>query len=418
MMLLDILNEVDISDRLAKDPQRMRMLMLALKHDRSLPIRVRAQLGPGHTEAQAAKAWSDAIETPLARTNYGDLSRDFKFADYLTKLYVSGNADFEDVTGEGGDSLGAWNALSVRGKLKPQHSDLNKFTSLHLLQQALRDDEYKRELDKIKNAERINKMKKDAKDLMLIDDPRYLVTIPLNYGACYVFNYTGHTSTFCTGSSSGEWLFDRYAGDGPIVAIVDKAHAEEKNGKWQMHAQTDQLHNSVQDSFPLPGKRDDEAFAELFPGMLRRIAAAMRAKSSEITDAGKVIQQRTRRGSGNGYDVDDTIQQMKQRFPKSWASRAKDEPADEPEPEAAPQQAAAEPAPWYGQYLHPEFRNNLPEILPGQRMRLKAIKLNQDGYRSSISGMATGLDDLLSRIRDGRPGFLAPGTLIAVEPAD
>jgi hypothetical protein len=202
------------------------------------------------------------------------------------------------------------------------------------------------------------------------------------------------------------------------VAIIDKANVDSKNGKWQMHSATHQLHNSVQDTYPLPDKEDDEAFAQLFPGMLRRIASAMKQKESEIRNAGVAVQNKARRGAGEGYDVDAEIRQMQKNFPKSWASRAKDEPDQEPEQQAAPQQAAPQQAAGYAQYLHPEFRNNVPDIPEGQQMRLKAVKLGQNGNRKNISGMASGMDDLLNKIRRQKPDWLEPGTLVTVEPAD
>lgn len=418
MILMDILNEVDIADRLTKDPQKLRLLSLAMRHDRTLPRNIASRLGPKHTDAEAARLYSDSIEGYLARTRYGDLSRDYKFADWLTRLYLSGGAEFEDIKGEAPDALGAWHALSVRGLLKPPHTDLNRFPSIRSLLTVVDHWEYRDMLRRIGDEAKLAQMKKDAKSITLIDDPRFSVIIPLTYGACYLFNMTGHTSSFCTGSSSGQELFNDYSGKGPIISILDKQNQDDVNGKWQMSAGSGQLYNSHQQTWPLPGMRSDEAFARLFPGLMRRIADAMREKAPEIDRAGESLRVDYRGDPTNWYDVENEIDRIKQKFPVSWASKAKDKAADEPQPEAAPQQAAEPQAPWYQRYLHPEFRNNLPEMQPGQRLRLKAVKLRQDGSRKAISGLATGLDDLLTRIRDLQPGWLEPGTLITVEPRD
>ena len=98
--------EADITDKIARDPQRSKQLSIAWKHDRHLPHDVVARLGPKPDDRTLAKAWSDMLEKTLERTNYGDLSRDLKFADWLTRLYTSGTADWEDISGEGGDALG------------------------------------------------------------------------------------------------------------------------------------------------------------------------------------------------------------------------------------------------------------------------------------------------------------------------
>ena len=107
--------EVDISDKIARDPQRSKMLSIAWKHDKHLPHDIVARLGPKPDERAIAKAWSDMLEKTLERTNYGDLSRDFKFADWLTRLFTTGAADWEDISGEGGDALGAQTEGLLKG---------------------------------------------------------------------------------------------------------------------------------------------------------------------------------------------------------------------------------------------------------------------------------------------------------------
>lgn len=410
MKLLDVFLEADITDRIAKDPQRMKLLTLAMRHDHTLPRNLVAKLGTKHTDLEAAKAWSDALEHTLARTNYGDLSRDFKYADWLTKLYTSGAVNYEDVMGEGGDALGAWHALSIRGRLKPAEQDLNKFTSLSKLQRLMTTGDYRGELDKIKNAERINKMKKDARDIVLVDNDKYWAAIPLSYGACYVFNYTGHPSNFCTGGSSGEYWFRNYAPDGPIIMVVDKKNIDEKNGKWQIHAHTNQIVNSSQDN-RYSMSLNDEAFSKLFPGLLREIGRAMQAKKSEIEAASKSAFQ------SDGYDIDHDVNALKDKFPKSWASKSKDEPeADQDQGDLL---GATEPeaeAPWYQQYLHPEFRNNLPA---GDEPRsVRVTKLLPDGTRRNLKGTARNIDEIMNRIRNRMPDWLANGSVITVGPAE
>lgn len=414
MKLLDMFLEADISDRIAKDPQRLKMLTLAMKHDHSLPRDMVGKLGPRHTDQEAAKAWSDAIEHTLARTNYGDLSRDFKYADWLTKLYTSGAANYEDISGEGGDALGAWHALSIRGKLKPKDQDLNRFNTLVKLQRSINNDsDYRGELEKIKNAERINKMKKDAREIVLVDNDKYWAAIPLSYGACYVFNYTGHVSNFCTGGSSGEHWFKNYGTEDPIIMVVDKKNHDDKDGKWQIHAATNQIVNSTQENRYGMGL-NDEKFSKLFPGLLAEIGRQMLAKKADIEAASKST------FKNDGYDITKDIEDLKKKFPKSWASRAKDEPEqDQAQGDLLgaeqPADQAATRAPWYQQYLHPEFRNNLPA---GDELRkIRVTKVLPDNTRRSLKGDARSVEEIMNRIRNRMPDWLAPGSIVTVEPA-
>jgi hypothetical protein len=276
-----------------------------------------------------------------------------KYADWLTKLYTSGAADWEDISGEGGDALGAWHALSTRSLLKPQDQDLNKFKTLSALYNRIRrQGTYDGELTRIKNATEIAKIKKDARDVVLVDDDKYWAAIPMNYGACYVFNNSGHISNFCTGGSSGANWFKNYAPDGPIVTVVDKANMNSEDGKWQFHAPTNQLVNSVQDR-RYDRSYNDERFAALFPGLMRKIVQSMAAHDDDI----RTMSQAT---LGKPYNVAQAVNEIKTKFPKSYASRAKDDPATDAEPElltAVPEQHLTIDED-LRQYLAPDFENN------------------------------------------------------------
>lgn len=302
-----------------KDPKTIKMLSIAMRHDNTLPKAAVAKLGPKPDEQGILQLWSEMLDKSLRTTDYGDISADGKFDDWLTRLYINGVVDYEDINGEGGDALGAWKALSIRGRLKPIHQDFNKFKNLRQIQTIVRDRDYQSELRRIKDAEVIEKHKREKKETTLIDDERFLVTVPYNYGACYTFNNEmGYSASFCTGSSSGITWFNRYADDGPIVSIVDKANMDDVNGKWQMHAPTNQLNNGNQTV------RSDEKFAELFPGLMKKIISAIQAKSTEIKQNSVDIVR-------GGYDIDQAVADIKKRFPLSVASEA----PEEQEPEQA-----------------------------------------------------------------------------------
>jgi hypothetical protein len=315
MKLAQVITEANIAAKL-KDPKTVKMLGIAMRHDGTIPKNKLAALGTAPKDEQIVKLWSDLLDDSLRSTDYGDISADGKFDDWLTRMYTNGIVDYEDMNGEGGDALGAWKALSIRGKLKEPHQDFNKFKTLRQIQQIIRLPDYRSELSRIKDAETIEKHKREKKEITLIDNDRFLVTLPFNYGACYTFNNSaGFQASFCTGSSSGLRWFERYAPDGPIISIIDKDNIDTVNGKWQMHGPTGQMNNGDQS---LSYGRGDQKFAEMFPGMLKKIAAALQSKAAEIKDASKDI-------TPGGYDVAAAIDDIKRRLPASWASEAKEE---------------------------------------------------------------------------------------------
>ena len=321
MKLKNIIVEANVAAKI-KDPKTVKMLGIAMRHDATIPKNKLAAMGPSPKDEDLLKLWSELLDDSLRTTDYGDISQDGKFDEWLTRMYINGVLDYEDVNGEGGDALGAWKALSIRNKLKPQHQDFNKFKSLRQIQQIVRTSEYRDELRRIKDAEVIEKHKREKKELTLIDNDRFLVTMPFNYGACYTFNNSaGYQASFCTGSSQGLRWFNNYAPDGPIISIVDKDNIDDVNGKWQMHGPTGQMNNGNQS---LTYDRGDKKFAEMFPGLLKKIVAAMQSKAAEVKENSKEI-------TPGGYDVAKAIADIKNRLPHSWASEAKEE--DKPEDE-------------------------------------------------------------------------------------
>jgi hypothetical protein len=292
-----------------------------MRHDGTLPKGKVAALGPKPSDEDILKLWSDMLDASLRNTDYGDISADGKFDEWLTRMYINGIADYEDINGEGGDALGAWKALSVRGKLKEKHQDLNKFKNLRQIQTIINDMAYRDELRKIKDAEVIEKHKKEKKEITIVDDERYQAFVPFNYGSCYTFNNSdGFPARFCTGSSSGLQWFNRYANDGAIISVIDKENMDDVNGKWQIHAVTNQINNGDQ------SVRKDEVFANLFPGLMKKIIAGLEANAAEINASSTELM-------SGGYDISQEVDLLKRRFPLSYASSEEPEEA-EPETDA------------------------------------------------------------------------------------
>ena len=320
MKVEHLLVEANIDAKI-KDPKTIKMLGIAMRHDGTIPKKMLASLGPKPTEDQILKLWAQLLDNSLRTTDYGDISADGKFDDWLTRLYMNGVLEYEDINGEGGDALGAWKALSIRGKLRPEHQDFNKFRSLSQIQTIVRDRDYRNELARIKDAEVIEKHKRERKEITILDDDRFLAVVPMNYGSCYTFNNSaGFQASFCTGSSSGKTWFDRYAKDGPMISLIDKDNHEEANGKWQIHAPTNQMNNGDQS---LSYGRGTDKFAELFPGLLKKLVAGLKANAAEIKDASKEI-------VPGGYDIDKAATELQNQFAKAY-NTGEEEKKDEPE---------------------------------------------------------------------------------------
>lgn len=350
MKLNQLITEANVAQKILKDPKMSKMLSIAVRHDGTLPKSRLAKLGPRPSDKEVVEMWSELIDEILSNNQYGDLSADGRFDDWLTRMYINGTADYEDISGEGGDALGVWKALSIRSKLKPADQDFNKFKNIKQLQRIRNDRQYKDELERIKNAEHIEKMKREAKEVVLIDNEKYRVIAPMNYGSCYTADKSGgYIPNFCTGSSSGASWFERYSPEGMIINVIDKENIEDVEGKWQFHAATNQLVRGDQENRH-DLRRNDNKFATQFPGLMRDIVSAIQAKAPEIEQASMGI-------VTGGYDVAEEIQKIISKYPASMASKRDDqeepaqeidqvpEPTPEPEPEPQPEPEAEPEAP-------------------------------------------------------------------------
>lgn len=327
MKISQLQENIQNFQKAAKDPRVSKLLSIAFKQDRTIPHNTLAKLGPKPTDEEIVAEIGNLIDTALSNTNYGDISRDGKFDDWVLRQYMNGEIDYEDISGEAGDALGAWKALSIRGLLQPEHQDFNRFKNLQRIQALVSSAPYSVMLAKIADAERLEKMKRDAKFVPLIDNERYYVAIPMNYGACYTFNNSeGTQATFCTGGSSGASWFSRYADEGPIITVFDKENMDDINGKWQIHAPTNQIVNARQTN--RYGNPDAE-FGRLFPGLMVEIVKAMTNKAEEINTLSKIIP-----GNRNGYDVGVATQQLANKFPDAFSLAPEQIKQKPQEPEA------------------------------------------------------------------------------------
>lgn len=305
-------------DRLQTDQRQLRLLAIAFNLDKTVPRIWIAKLGPDPSDKEIAKLVAEEFTKRLRETDYGNID-DGKFNEWAIRLYSGGGIDFEDLLGQLPDQLGAFRALSIRGKIPNEFNDINKFRSFKVLKSYL--TKYNSDLEKIQNEAKLEQAKRDQRYITLIDDDRYLVQIPLNYGACYMFNMgEGVRGSFCTGSSSGLGYFKSYSSQGPLITILDKANMNDPFGKWQLHVETSQLQNAPQnwnDHW-----RNGSKFGELFPGLMKRIIRAIEANDSQITEKGREF--------NFNWKLDSTIERIKRSFNLALNDepKSKEEPAN------------------------------------------------------------------------------------------
>ena len=313
----EFLAEANIAAKLKSDAKMAKRIGIAMRHDRTLPMTLVARLGTKPDDQQLLQAWSDLLDKTLSNTDYGDLSREGKYDEWLTRQYVNGQVDFEDINGEGGDALGAWAALSLRGKLEPRDQDFNRFPDIGALQRAMRKPVYLRELERIKDQETIEKHKREQKNIVVYEDENYWCAVLLNYGACYTFNNAaGYRANFCTGSSSGLSWFQRYAPDGLLLAVINKNDLENADGKWQIHAATNQFVNADQEERWNP-ERNARKFGKMFPGVMKAVVQGLSAKAAEINQASAAI-------TRGGYDIAKEVQALQDKFAGAFTSAESD----------------------------------------------------------------------------------------------
>lgn len=313
MKILNILKE-GVEEKILKDPRLSKMISIMFKNDISVPRNQIAIMGPFSkiTDEQIVQKWSNMIDAMLREKNI-ERQEIEKYEIWLTRQYADGHINWEDLSGEALPAIRTYNKLAIRGLLKPQHRDINKFPNLRVLQRTLREN-YPAEIRRIEIEAEIQRQKKVKVDQILIDDDRFLVIIPFNYGSCYTFNNAeGIQATFCTGSSTGSSWFSRYAPDGPIISIVDKNNSNNVKGKWQIHAPTNQIVDAEQNR-RYDTQANSKEFAQLFPGLGKRIIDAMVQKEDEIVEKSKAmfIQEHQ---PGLYYNVDEQIALLKKRFP-------------------------------------------------------------------------------------------------------
>lgn len=314
-----------------KDPNKI--VALKVWADPSFPPQEKIKMGridmnnPQST-ARVRDRLVELLSAGMSNTNYINLAAQPDadvMVNWLLDRYSRGIIDYEDASGEAVDALAKWAALrnqppNVGRKNNRFPTDVNSFQTLTQLKMLVEDEWYAAVLRRLQDMEEINKHKRTSKEVVLIDNPRYRVSIPMNYGACYLFNNAeGKQANFCTGGSSGLSWFNRYAHQGPLIMVTDKTNIEKVDGKWQIHAPTNQIVNAEQES-RWDTNGNSSKFGTLFPGLMQDIVREMKLRKDDISSASKDIEYI---GAG-GYDVDEAVKNLRSAFPGAFTDHTED----------------------------------------------------------------------------------------------
>ena len=274
----DFLTEADTLSYIKRDRGNLaRRIELAFDHDRRLPNDVLYQLADRLTTDKKIVIVASMIDEFMRNAQVPS-----EYIPWILGQYINGHADLEDIGGEVVDSLYKFHQLKIRNIIQSERQrNINNYSDWHVLDNIL--GKYQREWHKIQREAEFEKYKKTANQIVLMNNDRFLIQIPINFGSCYIFNKTGGVqANFCTGSSNGPHYFNRYSDEGPVIQILDKHNADSANGKWQIHAPSSQIRNA-------PQHEREYTFAQLFPGLLKEIGKRMLAHRQEIEAAGKSI---------------------------------------------------------------------------------------------------------------------------------
>ena len=174
----------------------------------------------------------------------GDPTKQKKFAQALALKYANGLIKWEDVTSTLTDYLAKFFKLGLKKKLKPEHSDFNRYKDLKTFYDAVDTYPDPDEEDQKKQAEK-EASKGDAK--LYYEDSTIRVIVPEDEAAAC---YYGQGTRWCTAASKGASMFNTYNREGPLYIILPK-NPRYTGEKYQFHFESKSYMNEKDESASL-----------------------------------------------------------------------------------------------------------------------------------------------------------------------
>jgi len=288
------------TDRLKSDQKLVKMLYIAMKHDNTLPPAVFGLLGINPTSDRVVDIWTKLLNNLNKLQAGGVISPDNKFYGWVTKMYANGGSNWENLISRGKEQIQSYYLLQRRNMLQPKHQDLNTFANLSDLERVM--GKYRDLLKKYQEEEQLKQLTKDAKEIVIVDNESYYVSVPLNYGgSCRLARSVGEFANWCTGTTSSNHYFNHYSKQGPLIVFIDKNNPD---NKYQLHAPSDQFKDKKD------AEIDRENFAKRYPNAMNDIIAGLQANADKLTDYQnmpaqiKLVQNRFKSAFGKTNDLE------------------------------------------------------------------------------------------------------------------
>lgn len=290
-------------------------------------------------------------------------SRDGVNNEWITRRYIAGSHNWEDIIGILNMNMRDFYTLKNRGLLDAGHTDIPKFNSIRDLGKYL-STHYHEKLEQARDAAKqaaLNKMGKTAK---LVDNEDYKIYTVFNWAGA---RSLGLGTQWCTANSQNDHNYKYYSNRGMLFQVFPKNPEEvEKTThpatgvtkvikgpeKYQFDAGTPTFNDIADHVVPY------ETVREKFPYLYTDLVAALSQNKEKLEAAMEQMADNTDlnstpAGKIKTYSIDDQIKQLKVMVDRGWFTTKK-RPAEKPEePEAlpAPQSTNTPPDPAVMEWL-------------------------------------------------------------------
>lgn len=230
-------------------------------------------------------------------------SRDGADADWITRTFITGASNFEDILGNLNMILRDWYLLKNRNMLEPQHAELSRFRSITQLG-AIITQHYGDQIEEIRTKAAKTAEQKSAKSMLLVDNDDYKIYIPFNRKASCLL---GDKAKWCTANSEYDTHFHSYA-NRAMLFIVMPYYVDAETGKKTLKPQEVEITQGprkgsftrTNEKFQFDSASGDfmditnqnvnpKIIAEKFPYLYSDVERALKAKKPEIEEALKAM---------------------------------------------------------------------------------------------------------------------------------
>lgn len=273
-------------------------------------------------------------------------SRDGVNSDWITRRYIAGSHNWEDIIGVLNMNLRDFYTLKNRNLLDAGHTDIPKFNSIRDIGRYL-STHYSEKVEAARNAAKLAALNKLGKSAKLIDNDDYKVYTVFNWAGSRAI---GLGTQWCTANSQNRTNYNTYSSRAMLFQVFPKnpeevekqAHVATGNNavikgpeKYQFDAGTPTF-NDIADHV-VPYKTVQDKFPYLYTDLVKALsenkeklegAMEQMAENPELNsnEAGKV----------KVYDIDDQIKMLQVMVNKGWfTTKKRPEPKPE-EPESLP----------------------------------------------------------------------------------